>query len=145
MKKFKEKIKKHFKEVLEIKTSPSSIAIGFAIGTFFGIFPSFGLEYLVMFLIVLIFKRVSKISIVAGYVLFNPLITFPLHVLGYAIGNYILSDAPVIFVKFELLGKIITYTRRFILGSFILATIISTISYFVIFNVTKKYQERTKQ
>ncbi|MFH1607741.1 MAG: DUF2062 domain-containing protein [archaeon] len=141
MKKLKEKIKKHLKEVLEIKTSPSSIAIGFAIGSFFGIFPTLGVEYLIMFLVILIFKKVSKVAMVAGYVLFNPFITFPIHILSYAIGNYLFSDAPVVFMRFETLGTIITYTRRFIVGSFILATFISTISYFVIYYLTRRYQK----
>lgn len=142
IKNLKEKIKKHFQEVLEIKTSPSSIAIGFSIGVFFGIFPSFGIEYLVMFLIILIFKKVSKVAMLAGYILFNPLITFPIHIVSYAIGNYLLSNSPVVIMRFQILGDIITYTRRFILGSFITATFISTISYFIVYYLTKKYQEK---
>ena len=62
LKKFKNKLINHLKEVISIKTSPGSIALGFAVGTFFGIFPTFGLEFLMMFLIILIFKRISKVS-----------------------------------------------------------------------------------
>lgn len=140
LKKFKNKLINHLKEVISIKTSPGSIASGFAVGTFFGIFPTFGLEFLIMFLIVLIFKKISKISMLAAYVLLNPLLTFPIHMISYTIGDFILSDAPIVFVKFKLLGEILTYTRRFIVGAFIMAVFLSLISYFVTFYVTKKYQ-----
>lgn len=145
IKKFKDKLINHLKEVISIKTSPASIASGFAIGTFFGIFTTFGLEFLIMFLIVLIFKRVSKVSMIAAYVLFNPLLTFPIHVISYAIGDLILSDSPITFVKFELLGKILTYTRRFIVGAFVMAIFLSVVSYFVTFYASRKYQKKFRE
>ena len=62
MKNFKEKFKKRLEEVLEIKTSPHSIAAGFAIGTFIAILPTFGLGLFIGIILLFIFKRISKIS-----------------------------------------------------------------------------------
>jgi len=141
IKKYYKKLKRHMNEVLKIKTSPESIASGFAIGTFFGIFPTFGLELLIIPLIILLFKKISKISLGIAYVLFNPILTFPIYILSYSIGNHLLSDAPAVLLKWEFLGNVITYTRRFFLGSLIVAMVISPITYFVIFYLSRKYQK----
>lgn len=142
IKRFKNKIKKHFKEVLEIKTSPNEIAWGFAVGTFFANFPTFGLEFLLIFLIIIIFKRISKVSLLLAFVVWNPLITYPLGVVSYFIGNSILGDAPVITLKFTLFHEIIRITIRYILGSLIIATFFALISYFIVLYLTKKYQKK---
>jgi len=145
MKKLKEKIKKHFKEVLEIKTSPSSIAIGFAIGTFFGIAPTFGVEALLIFLIVILFKKISKIAIFAGYILFNPIVEIPIYALGYKLGDFILKNYPMKYYKMEYLGEIFFYSKRLILGTIILAFIISIISYFVVFYFARKHKKKLEK
>ena len=95
IKKYINKIKKHFHEVLRIKTKPNEIAIGFAIGTFFANFPTFGLEFLIITAIIVLFKKVSKISLFLAYAVFNPLITYPLIYLDYQLGNLILGDTPI--------------------------------------------------
>jgi len=142
--KYGQKLKDHLSEVLKIKTSPKSIASGFAIGVFFGIFPTFGLELIIIPLTILFFKKISKISLGIAYILFNPLITFPIHILSYFIGDKLLSNFPVVLVRWEFLGNVLTYTRRFILGSFIIAVILSLISYFVVLFLSKKYQSKNK-
>ena len=142
LKKSKEKIKKHFQEVLEIKTTPQEIALGFAIGTFFANFPTFGIELLFIFLILIIFKKVSKVALLFAYVIWNPLITYPLAAVSYLIGDSILGDAPVIIIRFALFQDIIQFTVRYILGSIILATSIALISYYVVLYLAKKYQKK---
>ena len=143
MKKLKEKIKKHFKEVLEIKKSPKSIAAGFAIGTFFGIAPTFGVEAILILLIILIFKKVSKIALLAAYAIWNPIVVIPIYALGYKIGDLLLKS-PIKYYKVEYLGEIFFYSKRLILGSIILAIIISVISYFIVYFLAKKYQDLSK-
>lgn len=144
MRKLKEKIKKHFQEVLEIKTSPSSIAIGFAIGTFFGIAPTFGIEAIIILAILLIFKKVSKVALFAGYILWNPLVEIPIFALGYKIGDLLLTG-PVKYYDVEYLGEIFFYSKRLILGTSILAVAISIASYFIIFYLARKYQRKIKE
>jgi hypothetical protein len=43
MKKYIKRIRKHFREVLKTKTGENSIALGFAIGTFIAILPTYDL------------------------------------------------------------------------------------------------------
>lgn len=140
IKKLNDKIKKHLKEVIALKTSPESIAIGFAIGTFFSLFPTFGLELIIIPVIILIFKRVSKVALLAAYVVWNPLITIPLFFLEYRLGDYILGDIPLTTYRFEILNTVFVHSRRFIVGSFIVSVILSFISYFVMLKIVKKYR-----
>jgi len=140
IKKIKDKIKKHLKEVIEIKTSPNSIAMGFALGTLIAILPTFGLGIFIGLLVLLIFKKVSKISMFISFAIWNPLVLALLYPLEYSIGNTILSDIPITKFRFEVLNQIFVYTGRFLLGSFILALITSIICYFIILTLVKKYK-----
>ncbi|MCR4323580.1 MAG: DUF2062 domain-containing protein [Nanoarchaeota archaeon] len=142
IKRFKNKIKKHFEEVLRIKTTPKEIALGFAVGTFFANFPTFGLEFVLLFLLVAIYKKISKISLLLAYVVWNPLITYPLIAISYIIGNAILGNAPMVLVKLTIFQEVIRFTLRYIIGSFILAMFFAIISYFVVYYLSKKYQKR---
>lgn len=141
IKKYKDTLKKHFEEVLSIKTHPREIAAGFAIGTFFANFPTFGIEFLILFFILAIFKKVSKIAIIFAYIVWNPLISYPLSVLGYVLGDMILGDAPRILLRFEVFQGIIQFTLRYLLGTLIIASLLSFASYFVVYYVARKYQE----
>jgi len=144
MKRLKEKIKEHFQEVLKIKKSPKSIAIGFTIGTFFGIAPTFGVEAILIILIILIFKKVSKLALLAAYVIWNPIVTIPLYALGYKIGDFLLKS-PIKYYKVEYLGEIFFYSKRVILGTAILAILISIISYLIVLHFTEKYQRKLEK
>jgi uncharacterized protein len=142
VKNYKNKIKEHFQEVLKIKTSPREIAIGFGIGSFFANFPTFGLEFLIIFIILILFKRVSKISLIFAYIVWNPLITYPLAVFSYLVGNFILGDAPIITIRFTILQEVIRFTVRYMVGSLITATILAIASYWAMYYLAKKYQEK---
>lgn len=144
-KKYKQKIKKHLEEVIKIKESPNSIALGFAIGTAIAILPTFGLGILIGLLIVLIFKKISKISMLAAFVVFNPLITFSLYGLSYKIGDFLLNEIPVKKYSIEILNQLFVYSKRFLLGNFILTIIIASLSYVIIYLLAKKYQKQYKE
>jgi len=140
--KLRKKLKKHFREVLEIKTSPTSIASGFAVGTFFALFPTFGLELIIIPIIIFIFKKISKISLGSAYIVWNPLITFPLYALGFKIGNSLLADVPIKTYRFEVLSQFYAYSRRFLVGNFILAVVISIVSYFAVLYLVRYFRRR---
>jgi len=142
--KLKDKIKKHFEEVLKIKTSPSSIAAGFALGTFIAILPTFGLGLFIGLWIILIFKNMSKISMMIAFAIWNPFVLAGLYPLSYEIGEFILKGEPVQKYNFMVLNQFFTYSKRFILGNIILSTIISSISYFIIYYSSLYYKEENK-
>ena len=138
------KLKSHIKEVIEIKTSPESIAAGFSIGTLIAVLPTFGLGILIGLIVLFLFKKVSKISMFLAFAIWNPLVLLLLYPFEYALGNYLLIDIPITKFRLEILNQIFVYTGRYLLGSFIFATIISFISYFLIYFFSKKFQESKK-
>lgn len=136
------KIKKHFQEVLEIKTSPHSIALGFAIGTFIGILPTPGFGILLAFIITLIFPKISKIALFGSLIFWNPLMALPIQLFGIKIGNFLLGSEPIIKYEIEFFNTIYNFSRRLLLGNLILATIISPITYFLIKLTVKRIQNK---
>ena len=141
-KRFSKKVKEHFREVLEIKTSTHSIALGFAIGTFISMLPTPGFNILLGFLIILIFKRINKFSLFGSLVLWNPLTLFPFYFLMYKLGNLMFSSAPVIRFNIVIMDQIYNFSRRFLIANIIIAIIMSIISYFVVRMVAEKYKKR---
>ncbi|MBU2576322.1 MAG: DUF2062 domain-containing protein [Nanoarchaeota archaeon] len=142
IKKFRDKIKKHLSEVLELKTSPHSIAMGFALGTFIAILPTFGLGAFIGLFFIMIFKKISKVSMFISFAIWNPLVLAFLTTVEYGIGDLIYSDLPIIYFKFEIFNKIFLFTRRILIGSIVLATTISIICYILIWYFSKKYQKK---
>ena len=142
MLKLKDKIKEHLKEVVELKTSPHSIAAGFVLGTLIAILPTFGLGIFIGLALLLVFKKVSKVSMLISFAVWNPLVLALMIPLDYAVGDYILSSVPAKTYKWEILNQIFVYSRRFLVGSIINAVVISTISYILILYLVYKYQKK---
>lgn len=138
---FSERVKEHFKDVTSLKKSPRSIAGGFAIGTFIALLPTFGFGIFIGILFLLFFKKISKISMMLAFVVWNPLILASVYPVSYIIGNAILSDAPTQSHGVSILEKLLTGSKGFLLGSVILATIIAVIGYFLILMLVSHYQE----
>ena len=142
IRRIKNKIKHHFSEVAKVKTSPESIAIGFAIGTFIAVLPTFGLGIFIGLLVVLVFERVSKISLVAAFAVFNPAIEFALYALNYSIGYSILAGREVSEATVDIYNNLFIYTQRLFVGSVVTATVLGVFSYFLIYYSVKAYQKR---
>ena len=142
---FKEKLKKHLDEVLKIKKSPHSIAVGFAIGTLIAVLPTFGLGIFIGLLVLFIFKRLSKISMFISFAIWNPFVLTLMYPLSYGIGNLVLKKEPVRKFTFEVLNQIFIYSRRFLIGSFILAVTLAIASYLLVLILIYKYQHKQLQ
>ena len=142
--KLKEKIKHHFQEVMKVKTSPHSIALGFAIGTLIAILPTFGLGILIGVLVVLIFEKVNKFSLLLSFVVFNTFTMIPLYLLSYKIGDLIFGSSPVSKYNIVILNQIYNFSRRYLIGNLIVAIVISTISYFIVKKIVLLYIQKKK-
>jgi uncharacterized protein len=140
--KFREKIKKHFEEVIKLKTSPHSIALGFAIGTFVAIFPTPGFSVWLGLLIVLIYEKINKLSLFGAIAFWNPLFITPVFAWGYKIGDYILRTKPLIEYPIVLIDRIYYITLRLVIGNTILGIIIAVISYFIVRKIAVEYQKK---
>jgi len=141
LKKLSNKINKYLEEVMEMDTSPHSIAIGFALGTFIAILPTFGLGAFIGLFIVFLFKKINKASLLVSFVIWNPFILALLIPFEYSIGDYFLMGVPIRKYKFEILNQLFLYSRRFLLGNFILATVASFASYFLVLYLAQRYKK----
>ena len=144
-KNYKKKVEKHFKEVLKIKASPHSIALGFAIGTAIALLPTFGLGVLIGLGILLIFKKISKVSMLFAFLIWNIFVLYPLYGLAYKIGDWILGDVAVQTYSIRFLGEFFAYSRRFLLGNLIITITFTLISYLIIYIIAIKYQKQYKK
>ena len=138
----KKRAKEHLKDVATLKRSSHSLAFGFALGTFISIAPTFGLAPFMGIVLVLIFKKISKLSLFTSFLIWNPFVLLLISPAGIGIGNVILSDAPSTPHKFEIVSRLFVYSRMFLVGSMILALIASVISYFVVFLLIEGYKKR---
>jgi uncharacterized protein len=142
MKKVIYKLKKHFHEVISIKKTPKAIAQGFALGTFLAILPTFGLGILIGLLLILIFSKISKVSMFIAFAIWNPIVLAPIAFLSYSLGDLILGEIPVVEYELTMLQQFFVISRRFLLGNLIIATIASIFSYFIAYFISRKYQQK---
>lgn len=139
---FKLRFKNYFLEVLRLKTTPHEIALGFSVGTFIEILPTFfGLDYIIAFIVILIYPKISKVSLFAALILLNFVILYPIHLLNYYIGNLIFSGNNVVYFNIEFWNNLINVSRRFLVGSLITAPIFSLITYYVIRKLVQKFRK----
>ena len=142
IKKIKNKLIRHLKEVIEIKTSPHSIALGFSLGTFIAIFPTFGLGIFIGLLLIFIFKKISKISMFVSFAVWNPIVLLGLYPISYKIGDFILKNVPVKTYEIEIFNQLFVHSRRFLVGSTILAITTSLLSYLIILLILDKHKRK---
>lgn len=142
IKDFRKKTKKYFYKMIFEERSEHSIALGFAIGTFISILPSPGINLLVGLLIVLLFKRINKVSLFGALFFWNSIVLIPVYIASYHIGNMIFSSASVVRYNIVVADIIYNFSRRFLIGNVILAILISILSYLALWGSLKKYKKR---
>ena len=138
------KIIEHLSEVIRIKTNPHSIALGFAIGTFIAILPTLGFGVFIALVVALLYSRVNKISMFGSFLVWNPLLLFPLYALSYKLGNIFYSGFPMAEAESAVITSVYNISREFFLGNFVLSSFIAILSYFIIKKAAKVYRERTE-
>jgi len=135
------KIKKYFKEVLEIKKTPHEIALGFAVGVFIGILPTPGINILLGILTIFIFKHLNKIALFGGIAIFNPLTTVPIIYYAHRLGGLIVTPLRPTSTLYPFVREFLNLSIRIIVGTLILGPIIATICYFIVKKIVTKIQK----
>ena len=64
----------------------------------------------------------------------------PLYWLSYELGDWFFTDAPVTVFHLEWVNDILTYSRRFLFGNLILATVIAFMSYLMVARIVRRYR-----
>jgi uncharacterized protein (DUF2062 family) len=146
IKEFIHKVKEHFHHTVKSEHSPHSIALGFAIGTFCEIIiPVPGVNVLLVLIALAIYPKTNKLSLLLAVLFWNSLFTIPLYALGYELGNMIFGTVPVIEFNIPLYDRIFNFSRRFLVGTFIITTALSVLCYILIRILMQLYQDRKKR
>lgn len=144
MRTLKKKARAYLREIKNRKTSEHAIALGFAVGTFIGIIPTPGFGVFLGFASILLIKNMNKVSVFFGLAFWNYLTLTPIYLLSFKIGNLLFDEAPVVRYKFQILNQLYSFSRRFLVGNFILAVVISIACYFLVKALVRTYRRRTR-
>lgn len=155
--KLKKHITKHYDKAIKQNASPHSIAIGFSIGTFIAIFPTFGLGLLIVLFIMLFYKNMSKIAAIAGLAFWNIFMMFPVFYFSSKIGKFVVNELGLKILETDLKFKEImsatpfswhnfwefmnVYARDYLIGNTILSFLISIVCYFIVKEAVIDYRK----
>lgn len=139
MKKIQTHVKKQFHKLKRIKNTPHQIALGFAVGTFFAILPTFWTGLLLAIITLAIYKKMSKVAVFVAFGLWNPITKIILQPFAWFIGSLLLTGRPIDTTDLATLENLKNVTLHYITGMSILATIIGIISYGVALTAVKAY------
>lgn len=142
LKGFRDNIKDYFKKIKTAEVSNHELALGFAIGTFIAILPTPGFGIFIAIFLAYLFRKINKPSILLSFVVWNPLFMSPVHFFSYKIGNLITHDELEQSAAQSLINQIMNFGKEYLFGNFILAVILSVISYFIIFQIVAYLKKR---
>jgi len=144
IRKYREKGRSLLQEFLSENTTPHSIAIGAAIGTFIAVLPTLGFTILLGLLAMLVYPKANKLALFASFVFWNPITLIPLYMASYSIGDALFGSQPVIRYNVIILDQIYNFSRRFLIGNFIIAIASSLLVYVLVRSVMFVYRKRRK-
>ena len=149
-----------FRSIFQIRESPHRIALAFAIGVFMGISPLLGLHYIGGVLLAMLF-RLNKLVAIIGISVNNPWTIVPISTFCVWVGAKLLGIKQVLpevdWGSISLTGIVMKFTdlenlmnmikdlwpllSAFFVGSFLICTISAIASYFIIRELTDRYQK----
>jgi uncharacterized protein len=129
-------------ELLQSSTSAHTIARGAAIGTFIGIMPTPGIGLLLGVLVAAFYKKANAFAVFAGMALWNIFTLPPLYMLSYNLGNFLLGSNPVVEYQVTIAEQVYHYTKRFLLGTTIIAPIIAAVVYVAVLHAVQLWRKR---
>ena len=130
------------KKLVRVDDSPERIARGLAIGVFWGILPTFGFAILFS-LPTAVFLRANKLSAILGTFVANPFTTPFIYAFEYKIGELILRNTPLPFSwSLFRLENLLNVGRSLLVGSSLLATGMTLVTYFLTFRIILGYKRK---
>ena len=135
------RLKINFLKIYYARGSIHEIALGAAIGAFWGVFPTFGLSTILSILLYKIFRFNLPVAISAAFIS-NPLTSPFLLLISYKVG--------VLFISTDIKFKLETWQENIskigyvmFIGSTIVSTITALLVYFIV-KYTAEYRNKVK-
>ena len=120
-------------------STPTSIALGFTLGTFIAILPTPGFGAFLAISLTLVFKIFNRLAVIVAVTIWNPLLLVPLYYLSYLLGSILLARPINLQDEVSLYEMLSEYTSAFLVGNIILAVTIAVISYVGIYRLMIVY------
>ncbi len=163
--KFRKHITHHAHKAIKQKSTPHSIALSFAIGTFIAVFPTFFLGLFIVFGLMIFYKKLNKIAAIAGLAFWNFIMMIPVYYLSYNIGRLLFNSDTETTIRaggyelievlkirpfsfnnvFNFLKQNIILLQQYFIGNTILAILLSCLSYLVIKRAVVVYRENKEK
>ena len=129
-------------EILGNNESPLKSSQAMALGVFIGLTPLWGFHTILVLSLAVLFKLNKAISFAFTNVSFPPFIPFTVYA-GIMIGNYVLGEpTDYSFADFEKNFEFVKSLKTYVVGSFILASVMSVmvgiVAYLLLFLYAKK-------
>lgn len=129
-----------YNKIASARGSINEIAVGAAIGSFFGVFPTFGVGILIVLLLYK-FMRFNIVAAVSASLISNPL-TSPFFIfLSYEVGSWILNEK--VSFKLEHWADNLKEGGWIIfIGAIVVSSTVSIIVYFITRIIVKHWREK---
>lgn len=135
-------LKVSFKKLLHLRDSTHEIALGFAIGVFVGILPTFGFGALILGILAIPI-RFNIFAALVGTLVNNPLFVPFWLTSSYKVGEIITRMG--INLEKGIISSILKFSISYLVGNIILAIICGIISYFVMYIIIETYRVSRSQ
>ncbi len=139
------------RSILEIKDSPRSIAMSFAIGVFWGMSPLLGIHTIGAFFMAWL-MRLNRFVAIVGVCITNPWTFIPIYSFSLWVGarmigmQKLLPDIDWVDITFMALMKDLKdLIIPFFVGTFAVGTVSAIASYFVVYAVVTRYRKREEK
>lgn len=146
----KENLKNLIMKLVGIEDTPQKIALGFAIGVFWGIFPTVGIGTILSVIFASLFKA-NRISAIAGSLFGLPIFSLIYTIISIIIGGLILgekwSDLILLIKEIRESGwrHIMKYAITiYSVGIIVLSLVFSFIAYISTLYIVRVYKQRKK-
>lgn len=137
-------LRHQLKRLFSLRTEPHQIAMGFAVGAFVGVFPTFGLGFVIISLFG-IFLRFNLPAAFIGTMVGNPVVTPFWMFVSYKTGSFIMGLFPKttpVLIDPSWIKKIFNFGLDYIVGNTLLSFLTGVIGYFLVLRGVQFYLER---
>ena len=128
-------IKLAYLRLLRVNDSPRKIAMGFALGAFIGIFPTFWLGGILSILLSWIFRLNYVSAVLGAFIIMNPLTTPLFWTLSAIAGGLIFSTRAELIIDALKSGEIFHHLKDlavvYLVGNIIVSSLVSVFSYWL--------------
>lgn len=137
----REKIKKHFKQIMSLDSHPGHISTGFAVGVFISFTPPIPGLHTALALIVAFVFRLNKLTCLTGSWVNSPITVVPSMILSYKLGKWLLGGHGASELRIRnldwhtLKGVMIHHSKPLLLGCSIIGFFAAVAAYFICYRL----------